>query len=43
MSEALPTIAGNVRNTATVLAVWVVAKGPNADLGVVGHVPRARR
>jgi len=28
MSEALMTIAGNVRNTATVLAVLVVAKGP---------------
>jgi hypothetical protein len=28
MSEALLTIAGNVRNTATVLAVLVVAKGP---------------
>ncbi len=28
ISEALITIAGNVRNTATVLAVLVVAKGP---------------
>ena len=28
ISEALATIAGNVRNTATVLAVLVVAKGP---------------
>jgi hypothetical protein len=28
ISEALLTIAGNVRNTATVLAVLVVAKGP---------------
>jgi len=28
MSEALTTIAGNVRNTATVLAVLVVAKDP---------------
>jgi hypothetical protein len=28
MSEALLTIAGNVRNTATLLAVLVVAKGP---------------
>jgi hypothetical protein len=28
LSEALLTIAGNVRNTATVLAVLVVAKGP---------------
>jgi hypothetical protein len=28
MSEALMTIAGNVRNTATVLAVLVVAKNP---------------
>jgi hypothetical protein len=27
MSEALLTIAGNVRNTATVLAVLVLAKG----------------
>jgi hypothetical protein len=28
MSEALTRIAGNVRNTATVLAVLVVAKDP---------------
>ena len=28
MSEGLMTIAGNVRNTATLLAVLVVAKGP---------------
>jgi hypothetical protein len=28
VSEALITIAGNVRSTATVLAVLVVAKGP---------------
>jgi hypothetical protein len=28
LSEALLTIAGNVRNTATVLAVLVLAKGP---------------
>jgi hypothetical protein len=28
MSEALMTIAGNVRNTATVLAVLVAAKAP---------------
>jgi hypothetical protein len=28
IAEALLTIAGNVRNTATVLAVLVVAKGP---------------
>jgi hypothetical protein len=28
ISEALLTIAGNVRSTATVLAVLVVAKGP---------------
>ncbi|MGC1650923.1 MAG: hypothetical protein WA741_34290 [Candidatus Sulfotelmatobacter sp.] len=28
ISEALLTIAGNVRNTATILAVLVVAKGP---------------
>jgi hypothetical protein len=28
MSEALMSIAGNVRSTATVLAVLVVAKGP---------------
>jgi hypothetical protein len=28
MSEALLTIAGNVRNTASVLAVLVLAKGP---------------
>jgi hypothetical protein len=28
VSEALLTIAGNVRDTATVLAVLVVAKGP---------------
>jgi len=28
ISEALLTIAGNVRNAATVLAVLVVAKGP---------------
>jgi hypothetical protein len=28
LSEALTTIAGNVRNTATVLAVLVVAKAP---------------
>ena len=28
VSEALLTIAGNVRNTATVLAVLLVAKGP---------------
>jgi len=28
ISEALMTIAGSVRNTATVLAVLVVAKGP---------------
>ena len=28
VSEALLTIAGNVRNSATVLAVLVVAKGP---------------
>ena len=28
ISEALLTIAGNVRNTATVLAVLVAAKGP---------------
>jgi hypothetical protein len=30
IAEALLTIAGNVRNTATVLAVLVVAKGPKA-------------
>ena len=29
IAEALLTIAGNVRNTATVLAVLVVAKGPS--------------
>ncbi len=29
MSEALLTIAGSVRDTATVLAVLVVAKGPS--------------
>jgi hypothetical protein len=28
LSEALLTIAGSVRNTATVLAVLVLAKGP---------------
>jgi hypothetical protein len=28
MSEAIMTIAGNVRNTATVLAVLVATKGP---------------
>ena len=28
ITEALLTIAGNVRNTATVLAVLVAAKGP---------------
>lgn len=28
MAEALMTIAGNVRSTATVLAVLVAAKGP---------------
>jgi hypothetical protein len=28
LSDALATIAGNVRNTATVLAVLVTAKGP---------------
>ena len=28
ISDALLTIAGNVRNTATILAVLVVAKGP---------------
>jgi hypothetical protein len=28
MTEALLSIAGNVRNTATILAVLVVAKGP---------------
>jgi len=28
LSEALLTIAGNVRNTATILAVLVAAKGP---------------
>jgi hypothetical protein len=28
LSEALTTIAGNVRTTATVLAVLVVTKGP---------------
>jgi hypothetical protein len=28
IAEAFLTIAGNVRNTATVLAVLVVAKGP---------------
>jgi len=28
MSEALTTFGGNVRNTATVLAVLVVAKDP---------------
>jgi hypothetical protein len=28
ISEALLTIAGNVRNTATVLAVLVAARGP---------------
>ena len=28
IAEALLTIAGNVRNTATVLAVLVAAKGP---------------
>jgi hypothetical protein len=31
ISEALLTIAGNVRNTATILAVLVVAKGPKPN------------
>ncbi|MGA9511580.1 MAG: hypothetical protein WBV55_23360 [Candidatus Sulfotelmatobacter sp.] len=38
ISEALLTIAGNVRNTATVLAVLIVAKG---DLSTAGNMPKS--
>jgi hypothetical protein len=43
MSEALMTIAGNVRNTATVLAVLVVAKGPKPIWGQPTIWPGADR
>jgi hypothetical protein len=41
MSEALLTIAGNVRNTATVLAVLVVAKGPKPIWSTAGISPES--
>ena len=43
MTEPLITIAGNVRNTATVLAVLVVARGARPTLSRTESRPRAGR
>ena len=39
MSEALRTIAGNVHNTASILAVLVVAKGPKGNPSAADTMP----